>query len=87
MTLNEAIAEIKKVSQNTLSDGDIRALVGCSPTELVRMILRHVDAHAALRSREVWWTISALQAQVPSWVPTAENMGRALALLHGTLSA
>jgi len=85
MTRNEAITQIRAITKNALSDEEIRALVGCTPAELARMIQRYARTEGTLRSRQIWWSISAVQAQLQQWTSTADSLGQALVLLAGVL--
>ena len=78
MTQKEAMTEIIKLSQNTLTADDIAGLVGCTPNQLTWIIRGYADEKAALKQRSTWDQISNIIAQVPEWVGLAKDIIKAL---------
>jgi hypothetical protein len=85
MTQADAIAQIKALSQNTLTDDDVNGLNGCTVGQLISILQGYIDLNAALKSKTVWDKIQAVLAQVPEWAKLAANIVAAIGTVFAAI--
>jgi len=76
MTENDAIERIRDASQGTLTENDIRGLVGCTPQQLAAILKMYADLGGPVATPTFWEFALSLIKQVPTatWVQLAKDL-------------
>jgi hypothetical protein len=83
MTENDAVERIRDASGGTLTENDIRGLVGCTPQQLAAILKMYADLGGPVATKTFWEFALDLIKQVPAstWVQLAKDLGSVIVTL------